>query len=203
MANKYLKRRFTVRETVLLCVLLVVLLLGLYFGLVFYPIHSRTAKLDRDLNQAAIEKQAMDDRKETYDRMKKELADIEANHDSTRMPQYNNNAQLTILTDTFNAILRDVLFDSEQNFISDISSQPSNGVYIRTVTINFTVDEAHKRAGDATVFDTVRAVLTDLITTEYRSSMLSLTLRPDEEGLQGEACNSIGVTVVIEFFELA
>ena len=44
MANKYLKRRFTLREKILLVVLLVVLLVGLYFGLVFYPIQSRSSK---------------------------------------------------------------------------------------------------------------------------------------------------------------
>ena len=198
MAKKYLKRRFTVRETVLLCVLLAVLLLGLYFGLVFYPIHSRTAELNKELDNVAVQKQVVDELKKEYDEMKAEIDRIK--DDDTVMPPNDNDRQYQNLVKEFTRIL---ITPGLKPRINNSVGAAKDGVITRTVTIGFTVDDEHKRAGDETVYDTVRNVLLELMTTEYRCSMRSLTLRPDEEGLQGTTCKSVTVTTVIEFFELA
>ncbi len=194
MANKYLKRRFTLRETILLGVLLVVLLLGLYFGLVFYPIQSRTADVDAQLEVVAQQKDdAMDDKRE-YDRMKAELARIEESGDTTVMPKHSGAHYLELL-DKINQILEGIDHPVPNNI-----SEPREGIVTRTISLTFTVTEANK-GSSPTVYDKVHSVLTELITTGYRCSMQRLTLQPGDAGVQGST--SVTVSVVIEFFELA
>ena len=199
MANKYLKRRFTMRETILLGVLLAVLLIGQYVGLVVYPIQNRNEQLAQDLDRANLQHQIALNLKAEYDRMKEELDRIDANKDDTMMLNYDNDRQLNELTKEFDKILEDVIIVSPQRFSSSVGAE-QDGVLIRTVTINFAVDETCK--GDfPTVYDKALDILIKLNTTKYRSSMRSLTLTPSTDGLQKST--SISVAVTIEFFELA
>lgn len=196
MANNYLKRRFTVRETVLLCILFAVLLLGLYFGLVFYPIQSRTADLNADLEQLASDRADADEDWNEYKRMKDEIASLEESGDQTFMPENNNETQLDVLTDRFNEILADV--GGAQRFGNSVTRNEEEKIVIRTLSINFTVDES-STAENESVYQKTRATLYSLMTTGYRCAMRSLTLSPDGSDL--ESSTSIGVSVVIEFFE--
>lgn len=196
MAKRYLKRRFTVRETILLCILLAVLLLGLYFGLVFYPIQSRTHEYNDKL--AVAEKNLNDVQEDfaEYQRMKNELARIELSGDKTVMPDHTGE-HYRELVDLINGIL-----DQIDHPFTTSSSAPQDNVVTRTISLNFTVTEENKGTA-ATVYDKVRSVLTALMSTGYRSSMRTLRLSAGggTTGLQN--ATSITVYTEIEFFELA
>ncbi len=192
MANKYLKRRFTLRETILLIVLLVVLLIGLYFGLVYYPITERRAKVNEDLDTVNMQIEVANGLKADYDRMRAELDKIEASGDKTVMPQYDNNKQQEKLHACFKAIFAGM----ESSSIDYDTSAPSDGVRTRTVRLSFTVKD---KGNEATVYDKTKAVLHDLMNTGYRCSMSWLRLNPDSDL---ENATSIGVTCSIKFFEL-
>ena len=194
MANKYLKRRFTLREKILLVVLLVVLLVGLYFGLVYYPISARTAEVNEQLEEVQLQMDVARALKVEYDRMKEELEKIKASGDETRMPDYNNNAQQETLNAIFNAIFADMKADIGFNI-----SEPSDGVRTRRVTFRFTVNEAYKYDAES-VYDRAKDLVMALMTTGYRCSMSSLSLAGGSDNLPDSA--SIGVTVVIDFYEL-
>ncbi len=196
MAKKYLKRRFSVRETILLCVLLAVLLVGLYFGLVFYPIQSRTQDVNTELENVKVQKEVATGLKAEYDMMKAELDRIEANHDNTTMPE-STGAHATELRNKIDDILEGI----PHSYSTSVQA-PQDGIVKRTVSLSFTVTEENKGAENtATVYETVRSLLTEIITMEYRCSLNTFSLSPQGQDLQhGE---SISVVATIEFFELS
>lgn len=193
-SNKYLKRRFTLRETILLVVLLVVLLVGLYFGLVFYPIQSRTAEINESLAETEMKLDIQNGRKEVYDDMRQTLQDIEQSGDKTVMPQYGNDAQYEVLTAIFNTIFADM-----KAGIRSSISEPEDGVRTRTVNFSFTVTE-QDIADSPSVYERTKALISELLTTGYRCSMSTLTLAGGSDNLPEST--SITVTAVINFYEL-
>lgn len=194
MANKYLKHRFTLRETILLWILFGVLMVGLFFGLVFYPIRSRTQDLQTELDAVAEERAETEATKADYDMMKAELKRLETEGDDTVMPA-SNGVHSRELQDKVDAILVGI----DHGYRASITDL-QDGVVQRSVRLDFTVNETNKGAADIPVYEKVRDVLAKLVTTGYRCSMSSLNLNPNGTNLRD--ANSIAVSTVIEFFEL-
>ncbi len=194
MANKYLKHRFTLRETILLWILFGVLMVGLFFGLVFYPIRSRTQDLQTELDAVAEERATTEATKADYDMMKAELKRLETQGDDTVMPA-SNGVHSRELQDKVDAILVGI----DHGYRASITDL-QDGVVQRSVRLDFTVNDTNKGAPDITVYKKVRDVLAKLVTTGYRCSMSSLNLNPNGTNLRD--ANSIAVSTVIEFFEL-
>ncbi len=195
MANKYLNRKFTLRESLLLILLAVVLCLGLYFGLVYYPVHTNATKTSRELAAVQGEIAAAEDEQRKYNAMKDELNSMDK---STVMPQYKNNEQQEVLRALFETI-----FTGIEGYVINYPSitSPSPGVRVRTVSVTFTINEANK--GDAVdVYHKVKSILSDLMSTGYRCSMQDLTLAPSG-GNDLEHATEIQVTrCSILFYEL-
>lgn len=194
MAKRYLKRRFTLRETILLCILLAVLLLGLYFGLVFYPIQSRTQEFNKQLSEAENDLNDVQKDFAEYQSMKDELARIEMSGDDTIMPESTPEHELEL-----QAKIDEILFGIDYRYRESTATE--DGVKKRTVSLTFTVNETNKRDEEMTVYQKTRSILIALISTPYRSSMSSFSLNPSGSDLKEST--AIGVTATIEFFELA
>ncbi len=202
MANKYLNRRFTVREIVLLVVLLVVIIIGLYFGLVYYPIRQRTQELDAEREQLQEDLADAQIERNRYDDMQKELEEINKSEGlSTEMPQYNNNAQQETLSAHFSAIFAGL----DENAVNIVFSQPQltsdKKVYTRSVRLSFSVTSETK--GDsATVYEKTRSVLHALLHTGFRCQMTSLNIGPQGRG--DDLLNAdVSVSTTIVFYERA
>ncbi len=192
MANKYLKRKFTLRESILLIILFVVLVLGLYFGLVYYPIASRTADLNQNLDDVQLQLTVAESLKKQYDDMKAELNTMDK---TTVMPQYKNNEQQETLRALFETI-----FSGVTNYrITYNTSEPSDGVRTRTVGFIFTIDASNAGEGQ-TVYQKVKELLASVMTTGYRCCMQNLSLSPDGGDL--EKATQISVNCNVEFYEL-
>lgn len=197
MANKYLKKKLSLRENILLLVLFAILVLGLYFGLVFYPIRSRTAELNNELNNVEVQINLARIEKQAYDDMKAELERIQESGDTTVMPQYKNNEQQEVLAACFTTIFAGM----NGHWTIQYGGEPAlnDGIRTRNVSFSFTVDESTKGA-EATVYDKARSVLVALMTTGFRCSMSYLFLSPGEDGL--EEAKTLSVACTISFYEL-
>lgn len=193
--DKKQKRKFRPRDIVLVCILIVVAFIGLYFGAVYYPISSRSATLETQLEDAQLQIEVAKGLKADYDSMKAELERIEESGDDTVMPQYNNNKQQEVLVACFTRIFEGMPVDISYR----MQGTPADGVRTRTVSFSFTVNEAYTAEGQ-TVYAKTRSLLHALMTTGYRCSMSSLSLSPADGVLPDAA--SIRVGCEINFYEL-
>ena len=187
MANKYLSRKFTLRELILLAVLLVILLIGLYFWLVFYPIQDRQTQLEEDRAELALQIQVAEQREANYDRMSKELEDILKlpENERTFMPKYQNDEALYAQFDViFAGITNRTITNTGNTLLED------DGIYSRTFTFNFRCDS----------FDQAKEILIALTHTPYRSLMNGLTISPSNGSV---ADDSVTVNTTVIFYELA
>ncbi len=196
MANKYLEHRFSLREMILLAILVIVVLVGLYFGLVFYPISTRTADLQDQLAETEVRITVANSLKAEYDRIVAELEEIKKSGDETLMPEYKNNEQQEKLAAVFTTIFAGM--ESDISYGTP-SAPDDNDVRTRTITFNFTVNEANK-GKEESVYYKVKSVLTQLVSTGFRCSMTTLTLSPGSGDLANDT--SVRVSTTINFYEL-
>ncbi len=194
MEKKGINRRFSTREMVICWILIVVLFLGLYFGLVYYPLNSRSAEVDKQLEsvQSTINVEKL--RKAEYDMMNAEIERVKEDGDTTVMPPYDNNKQQEALNALFVAALA-----GTDNWSVSFGGEPrlQDGVRIRTVAFSYTVNAVE----GSTVFEQAREVLSALMTTGFRCALTDLTLVPSGDG-DAEGADALGVNCTIVFYEL-
>lgn len=200
--NKYLKRKFTTREIILLIVLFIVLFIGLYFALVYYPLRQANQDLDEQLAKADNDLVVAQTLKANYDRQKAAIEQFKENNTAT-MPKYNNNDQQLVLQVYYNGVLNGT---TDLDFIWGNVNPDSadNGVLLRTVTFVFTVTEANVNdPATQSVYDrTIEILHTMMSNPQIRCSMSRLELST-ENGSNLEVATSITVNTTIIFYELA
>lgn len=192
MANKFLKRRFTLREIAFLIVLLLVLFVGLYFLLVYYPIKDRVDALR--IEQDVVDKEIADATvtKADYDAMQKELEEIYKLEESERTYMPDHSTARKTLTDEFGRIFGTIV--PSINYDDQRTPAEDDTVYIRNVSITF----------EAESYDHARELLDKLMnigTPRIRSQMTRLYF-----GLSGGASHvqegKLTVSCNILFYEL-
>ncbi len=196
MANKYLKRKFSGREIILLLVLTVVLFVGLYFALVFYPLQTSNTELDSQIAKVDSDLVVAETLKSTYDKQKAAIEDFKESN-TAKMPKYNNNAQEDILYTYFDTVFANM--EMEYRPTSSVS-EPQNGVRTRILTFDFTVSNA---GTESTVYANTVNLLDQLMTIhEFRCAMTSLALSSGTNGADVYTADSIHVQCTINFYEL-
>ena len=195
--NKYLKRKFTTREIILLIVLFIVLFIGLYFALVYYPLRQSNNDLDKQLeevDQKLVVAQAL---KSNYDKQKAALADFKESG-TAKMPKCTDEQQKVL----YNHFV--TVFGAEDfaRFSWSNPTEPDAGVRQRRVAISFTVTEANLSGNEGeTVYDRTILMLHGLMNSGFRCAMTGLSLSAGSDSL--ETATSISVTTSITFYELA
>lgn len=196
--NKYLKRKFTTREIILLIVLFIVLFIGLYFALVYYPLRQANQDLDEqlgDVDQKLVVAQAL---KNNYDNQKAALESFKASG-TAKMPKCTDEQQKVL----YNHFVVTV-FGREDfaRFSWSTPTEPDAGVRQRRVSISFTVSEADvSGAAGQTVYDRTVSMLHGLMNSGFRCAMTALSLSA-EGGDSLETATSINVSTSITFYEL-
>ena len=192
MANKYLKRRFTNREIILLIVLVVVLLVGLYFALVYYPLSNRNAELDEQLADIDSDLAIAQALKANYDLQKAAVEQYKQSQ-TAKMPRCTDEQQKVLANHFF------TVFGSNNfaNINWSNPTAPSEGVSERRVTVTFTVTEANLTgAAGETVFDRTITMLNGLLNSGFRCAMTNVSL---SGGSDLSAATSISVVATIRF----
>ncbi len=191
MANKYLKRRFNLREIILMIILLAVLFIGLYLWLVYYPLRDRSDEVQREAEELQLQIDIERAREARYDAWKKELEEIAKVDPSeqTFMPKYSNDHELE-LTGKFIDI-----FAGIAGGMNGSNVQSSDGVYKRNVSFTFTVTNENKGTF-ATPYLKVKDVLHKLTHTGWRCQMTNLSFGDTKADSMTVSCN-------IVFYEVA
>lgn len=195
MANKYLKRKFTMREIILMIVLLGVLFLGMYFWLVYYPVRDRLAEVEAEQEELQLQIDVASARETIYDHMTKELETIMQlpEEKRTKMPAYNNIKELV-------ACFGDIFTGMEPS-IRYSTPTLEDGVYSRSISFSFKIAGVD-RENFASDYLKAKDVLYKLSHTEYRSLMTDVTISPDPQTGDIEN-NSLSISCTVIFYELA
>lgn len=206
MANSRLKRRFTLREIILMIVLVVVLFFGLYFWLVYYPVRDKLAELETQISDLEYDLDPLnplgDKAKEArYDKMKRELDEVMSRpeEERTEMAEYNNNAQQAKLLGTFNEIFTDI---RPEITWPSIPLRKDGSVYIRPIRFSFKISDVDSEHFDSDYYK-VKDVLYQLTHTGWRCQMKELTISPDGGQSGGNVAESaLTVSCTIEYYEI-
>lgn len=190
--NNVMRRRFTLREIILMVVLVAVLIVGLFFLLVYYPIRSRMNDIRIETEQVQYDTDIAEGRRQFYEFMQGEIAKIEQipEDERTRMYAHSDEEDQWILDR-----LENIFAGTKPEIRYSASEQ--GGIYRLVINFTFSLSTA---APDNTAYDQGKRILYDLTHTGRRSQLSNLIVSPGQGNV---ATDDLTVSGVITFYELA
>lgn len=192
--NNIMRRKFSLREIIMLVVLVVVLFVGLWFMLVYYPVRNRINDIQQQKEELALQNDVAAMRLATYNRMKDAIADIEQTGDETYMHDFGTAEDTKILDD-----FRDILGRTKDwNVTAQTPVQRDSNVVACAYSFSFGISDVLE---PDTAYEKLKSMLTDLMTRDKRRCLMGrLSISPSGGDL--ENAESITVSGNITFYEL-
>lgn len=191
-----MKRKFTLREIILLLILVALLFVGLYFFLVYYPMQNKINEVKEEQEQVLIDTELADAKLEVYNSMKEAIAEIEKIPEDQRTRMYKHtDEERRRIKDNLDRIFKNNTVN--YSFYFGTVTQEGNVVQ-RPIRFSFDVPVSE---GSDSAYNKCKTILYELTHMEHRRVQISnISLSPANGSVETD---ELSVSGTITFYELA